>query len=192
MLDNNFEFEEQHASQLLNQLDLKEKRLADKTAILSQLQYEKELIEKDIIDTIKTALNVSCLNIFRYFNSDLLSDIWRGWLNKDKGKDKQFQSNLNYALNIIKSKLLNNDDDFKLKDIIDFCYSAAYEFIFDYKGQEILVYIPVFANITQENKPYIMCGYSIQYRESEYTWTLITSGFDTIKISKDLKEWLKK
>ena len=189
MLDNNFEFEEQHASQLLNQLDLKEKRLADKTAVLTQLQYEKELIEKDIVDTIKTALNVSCLNIFRYFNSaDLLSNIWRGWLNKSK--DKQYKYNLNYILSIIKSKLLNNDDNFILKDIIDFCYSAAYEFIFDYKSQEILVYIPVFANITQENKPYIMCGYMIQYKENEHTWAGITKGFDIAKINQDLKEWL--
>ena len=31
----------------------------------------------------------------------------------------------------------------------------------------------------------------IQYKENEHTWTSITSGFDTDKISRDLKEWLK-
>lgn len=190
IIDNNFEFEKQQALQVLNQLDLKEKRLTDKTNVLSQLQYEKELIEKDIVNTIKTSLNTSSINIFRYFNSDLLSNIWRGWLNKDKEKDKQFKDNLDYILKIIKSKLLNNDDDFKLKDIYDFGYSSAYEFIFDYKSQEVLVYIPVFANITERNKPYIMYGYMIQYKQDEYTWITITRGFDTNKISQDLKEWL--
>lgn len=188
--------ENKTAQQILNQIDLKEKRLTDKTNAITQLQYEQQLIEKDIVDTIKTELSASCLNIFRYLNADLLSNVWREWINKDKEKDKeknkQFKYNLDYILSIIRSKLLNNDDDFKLKNIIDFCYSAAYEFVFDYKSQEILAYIPVFANITQENKPYIMCGYSIQYRENEYTWTSITSGFDTDKISKDIKEWLEK
>lgn len=180
--------ENKQAQQILKQIELKEQRLTDKTNVITQLQYEKELIEKDIVDTIKTDLNTSYINIFRYFSPNLLSDTWRKWINKSTSK--QFKYNLNYVLSIIKSKLLNNDDNFKLKDILDFCYSAAYEFIFDYKGQEILVYIPVFANITQENKPYIMCGYMIQYKENEHTWTSITSGFDTNKISKDLKEWL--
>lgn len=181
--------ENKQAQQVLKQIELKEQRLTNKTNVITQLQYEKELIEKDIVDTIKTELNNSYINIFRYLNADLLSDIWRGWMNKSK--DKQFKYNLDYVLSIIKSKLLNNDDNFILKDILDFCYSAAYEFIFDYKGQEILAYIPVFANITQENKPYIMCGYMVQYKENEHTWASITSGFDTNKISKDLKEWLK-
>lgn len=181
--------ENKQAQQVLKQIELKEQRLTNKTNVITQLQYEKELIEKDIVDTIKTELNNSYINIFRYLNADLLSDIWRGWMNKSK--DKQFKYNLDYVLSIIKSKLLNNDDNFILKDILDFCYSAAYEFVFDYKGQEILVYIPVFANITQENKPYIMCGYMIQYKENEHTWTSITSGFDTNKISEDLKEWLE-
>lgn len=188
--------ESRRAQQVLNQIDLKEKRLANKETTISQLQYEKELIEKDIVSTIKTELNNSCLNIFRYFNPDLLSRIWRDWINKDKEKDKannkQFKYNLDYVLKIIKSSLLNNDDNFILKDILDFCWSAAYEFIFDYKGQEILVYIPVFANVTEKNKPYIMCGYMIQYKENEHTWTSITSGFNTTKISQDLKEWLEK
>lgn len=181
--------ENKQGKQVLNQIELKEQRLTDKTNVITQLQYEKGLIEKDIVDTIKTELNNSYINIFRYLNANLLGDIWRGWLSKEK--DKQFKYNLDYVLSIIKSKLLNNDDDFKLKDILDFCYSAAYEFIFDYKSQEILVYIPVFANITEKNKPYIMCGYMIQYKENEHTWTSITSGFDTNKISKDLKEWLE-
>ena len=187
--------ENKTAQQVLKQIELKEQRLTDKMATLSQLQYEKELIEKDITNTIKTELNNSYINIFRYLNANLLGDIWRGWMNKDKEtnkeKDKQFKYNLNYILSIIKSKLLNNDDNFKLKDILDFCWSAAYEFVFDYKGQEILVYIPIFANVTEKNKPYIMCGYMIQYKENEHTWTSITSGFDTDKISKDLKEWLE-
>lgn len=181
--------ENRQAKQILKQIELKEQRLTDKTNVIAQLQYEEKLIEKDIVDTIKTELNTSSINIFRYFNPDLLSDIWRGWLSKEKGK--QFKDNLNYVLSIIKSKFLNNDDDFKLKDILDFCWSAAYEFIFDYKGQEILVYIPVFANATEKNKPYIMCGYMVQYKENEHTWTSITSGFDTTKISQDLKEWLE-
>lgn len=180
--------ENKQALQILKQIELKEQRLTDKTNVITQLQYEKELIERDIVDTIKIELNNSYINIFRYLNADLLSNIWRGWLSKEKGK--QFKYNLDYVLSIIKSKMLNNDDNFILKDILDFCYSAAYEFIFDYKGQEILVYIPVFANVTEKNKPYIMCGYMIQYKENEHTWTSITSGFDTNKISKDLKEWL--
>lgn len=181
--------ENKQGKQVLKQIELKEQRLADKTNVITQLQYEKELIERDIVDTIKTELNTSYINIFRYLNADLLSDIWRGWLSKSK--DKQYKYNLNYVLSIIKSKLLNNDDNFKLKDILDFCWSAAYEFVFDYKGQEMLAYIPVFANVTEKNKPYIMCGYMIQYKENEHTWTSITSGFDTNKISKDLKEWLE-
>lgn len=190
LIDINQESESKRAQQVLNQIDLKEKRLTDKETVITQLQYEKELIEKDIVDTIKIELNNSYINIFRYLTTDLLGNIWREWLNKEK--DKQFKYNLNYVLSIIKSKLLNNDDTFILKDIIDFCYSAAYEFVFDYKGQEILAYIPVFANVTEKNKPYIMCGYMIQYKENEHTWTSITSGFNTDKISKDLKEWLEK
>ena len=190
MIDIDTTNESKRTQQILNQIDLKEQRLSDKMAAISQLQYEKELIEKDIVDTIKTDLNTSYINLFRFLNPNLLSDIWREWLNKSN--DKQFKYNLNYVLNIIKSKLLNNDDNFVLKNILDFCFSAAYEFIFDYKGQEILVYIPAFTNVTEKNKPYIMCGYMIQYKENEHTWTSITNGFDTDKISKDLKEWLEK
>lgn len=180
--------ENQQVKQILKPLELKEQRLADKEAIISQLQYEKELIEEDIVNTIKNLHN-SSINIFPYCKTDLLSNVWRGWGNENKSK--QLKTDLDFVLNVIKLRLLNNDDDFKLKDIYDFCYSAAYEFIFDYKGQDILVYIPVFANINKENKLYIMCGYSIQYKQSEHIWDTITHGFDTNKISQDLKEWLK-
>lgn len=188
MNDLNLINENQQVQQILKPLELKEQRLADKKAAISQLQYEKELIEKDIVNTIKNLHN-SSIDIFSYCNPDLLSNVWRGWGNKNKSK--QLKTDLDFVLNVIKLRLLNNDDNFILKEIIDFCYSAAYEFIFDYKGQAILVYIPVFANINEENKQYIMCGYSIQYKQSEHIWDTITHGFDTNKISQDLKEWLK-
>lgn len=178
------------STDILQQIKLKEQRLADKTAAIAQLQYEKELIEKDIVDAIKTELNNSCINIFAYYNPGILGDIWRWWKNRDKEENKQLKASLDYILSIIKSKLLNNDDNFILKNIYDCNYSSAYEFVFDYKGKEILVHIPVFSNITKENKPYIMCGYMVQYTKNENVWALITRGFDTNKISQDLKEWL--
>lgn len=189
MIDIDLTNENERAKQVLEQIDLKEKRLTDKTNVITQLEYEKRLIEKDIVDTIKTELNASSINIFRGFNPSLLDDIWRWFANKDE--NKQLEDTLDFILNIIKSKLLNNDDNFKLKNIIDFYYSTAYQFIFDYKGQVIIVNIPVFANVTEKNKSYIMCGYMIQYTKNENVWSPITYGFDTDKISQDLKEWCK-
>ena len=185
---------------ILDEINLRLDRLAKKEEKIKTLEYEKNLILNDICAAINTDLRNSRWNLFSYFNVDIF---WKAWKychykedlvkNKEIKKDeyRTYESSFGYTKDHV-ARIFFGDD---LKDVVTFktimkYWETGYEYVFNYKDQEITIFIPTFM-CDQKTYEDMLNGYHASYRESESCTCWITHDLDYHKVAQRLQEWLK-
>jgi hypothetical protein len=172
---------------------------------IDELTYEKDLITKDIIDTIRTDLCNSKYNLFSGFKTDIFNKAWRySWHKKDKeywGDDKEkarenkkeYKNCFELVTDYIKRHILSNDDTYELVEIIDSNFSRAYCFQYKYKDQLIQLTIPMWHAADASNYQEMLGGYRLNYQSPRYKhcWDFICCDIDYRKVSTVLADWVK-
>ena len=172
----------------------KQSKLKSKKEQAENLNYESDLILKDIIDDIKHRLSYSSCNIFYGFKAELLNKAWRYFhrkgndLSGDKEKMKEYKMAYKIVVDTIKSDILKNNADYELKHIVDYWFGTAYEFEYKYKDEVIRIDIPVFSSANKENYQYLLCGYRVFIQESKNCYTEVISGLDPNEVADRLEK----
>lgn len=181
-----------------------------KQAQIDNLKYEKELILGNVINIISEDIAQSYYNIFRFFNtSELLRESWKYSSFKGKGRLQEieeehkkepenckpledFENAYNFVLRTIKDKLISEKyrDESTLVEIIDWCYSTAYEFTFKYKNIEFIICVPMFNNVNVKHYLEMLSGYVLRFKESEYCIGLAFKTINPDEFKVKLEEWL--
>ena len=201
-LDAYFENQEKKEKQeLLDKIKKVQDRLNNKDKAIEELQYERNLIFGNLCNIISNDLRNSVFNIFRGFTSDLCWKAWRwchykndvdeelakGKLTKDEYEQYKtcFDMTVSRVSNYFFDKL---KDEVKFKEIIR-NWTTGYDYVYNYKGQEISIFIPIFhADI--KDYCYALDGYSAGYKESEYVRGYITSSLDYKEVAEKVQDWL--
>lgn len=186
---------------LLCKIDRTLDRLASKDKAIEELQYVRGLILGDLLRTINEDINKSPLNLFAYFDSELLHNAWR-WCHNKEAIDEEYEngklskeeyvaleSSFAVATTIVKETFFGvMKDDVDFKEIIA-AWTAGYDFTYTYKDQEITVFVPVFC-AGEKDWEYVLHGYRVNYKESEITSNYVCSGLDYREVAKQLQAWL--
>lgn len=191
------------ASYILDEIEKRKSKLKAKKELIDELTYESNLITEDIVKVIKEDLNYSYYNIFAGLTAEALYKTWKYFWYKnnkaswgeDKEKAKEEKKSCKYAfeyvLDIIKRKLLSNDDNYELVEILDSCFSTAYCFTYKYKDQTIQITIPNWSSATEDNYTSLLNGYMAHFKESAFSWGWITGNVDYRKVAEELAKWIK-
>lgn len=172
---------------------------------IDELTYEKDLITRDIVDTVRTDLHRSKYNIFYGFKTDIFNKAWRYfWHKKDKeywdefkdeakAKKKEYKNCFELVTDYIKRHILNNDDTYELVEIIDSNFSRAYCFQYKYKDQIIQLTIPMWHCADTTTYQEMLHGYLLNYQSPKYKhcWDFICCDLDYRKVAERLAEWVK-
>jgi len=177
---------------------------------IDNLKYEKELILDNVFNLIREDIAQSYYNIFRFFNTnELLWEAWKYSLFKEKGRLQEieeahekepndckslevFENSYNFVLRTIKDRLIPEKyrDESTLVELIDWCYSTAYEFTFKYKDIEFIICVPMFNNANDKNYLEMLSGYILRFKESEYCIGLAFNAINPNEFKIKLEEWL--
>lgn len=177
---------------ILSEINRRFDAIKDKKKKIDELELECDLIKDNIIEIIRNDLNNSSLNMFYGFNSNLLRNAFIYNYHKDDkdGYDekalKEMRDNFNFVTNRIK-EILFPDYDFKLVNIFDYCYTAAYEFHYEYKDRFYIIRIPVFAGANEKNCDIILNGYAFGIEEG-VTQHILICDLDAEKIKNKINE----
>ena len=181
------------------QLDLRIERFQQKQKLIDELIYDRQLVQADIIDVIRTDIHNSSYNILYGMYDQVYTSVFQYFWHKDDKewfktyqKDKkELKSVFEYALGRIKDAFFPQYD-FELVEIIDFWYSASYEFHYKYKNQMIEITIPCFSHANKENYMYLLGGYRVLYQQDTHVWDTIASDLDYHKVAEQLQQWIEK
>lgn len=176
------------------QLDLRIDRFKNKQHKINELTYEKELIENDIIDIIKTTVHSSKCGLFWGMRDSIFTDTWRYFWHKDDNEwseeDKtKFKTSYEYVIRTLKEEFFK-DYDVELVEVIEFWYGVSYEFTYKYKNQTIRIEVPCYSMANKENYAYLLNGYRALYPENERSWSTIAYGIDYRDIIEKLHQWI--
>jgi hypothetical protein len=186
--------ESEKAKYVLDEIKLRQERKKKKDKLIEELNYEKDLITHDIINIIRSDLTYTKYNLFVGYNQEMFSKAWR-YINLRKDADKEvkkdYKKSFDFVTHIIEENILSGNKDFKLKEIYDYNFSQAYEFIYEYKDHKFSISIPMFANTNEKNYLQMLYGYRISHYESKHTSMQIIYGLDYTKVANDFKQWLE-
>ena len=186
---------------ILNELKIRQERVKAKEKAIAELQYERDLIFNDILTVFKNDIAYSDMNIFNGLKADFL---WRAWRFNEKElkeqikegkitKDdfKQRKNEYNFAIDKVTCKFFGKEFQEEVKFIkIVQEWSVGYTFYFEYRGQEISVYIPTFDSIDEKSYSYMISGYRVNYKERESCYSYICSSLDPEEAKEKLNNWL--
>lgn len=190
---------------VVSEINKRISRAKAKQEQIDELTYEKDLITKDIINTIRNDLCNSKYNLFNGFKTSIFDKAWKYfWHKKDKKywdefkeeakeKKKEYKSCFELITDYIKRHILSNDDTFELVEIIDSNFSRAYCFNYKYKDQIIQLTIPMWHAADASNYREMLGGYRINYQSPRYKhcWDFICCDIDYRKVSTVLADWVK-
>lgn len=165
----------------------------EKKQLITNLNYELDLITNDIVDIIKQQLPDSEFNLIVGFESDYFHTVWLynqdKKLVKDEPKAKQL---FKWITEAIKEKILFNDKQFKLIDITMHGYDRhAYSFQYKYKNHKFDIQIPMFNTVDRKNYKEMLLGYQIYYYTSDNCSKLIANNLDYHQLANDFKQYLE-
>ena len=201
-LDAYFENQEKKEKQeLLDKIKKVQDRLNNKDKAIEELQYERNLIFGNLCNIISNDLRNSVFNIFRGFTSDLCWKAWR-WchykndVDEELANDKltkdeydKYKACFDLTVGRISDYFFGElKDNVKFKEIIR-NWTTGYDYVYNYKGQEISIFIPIFhADI--KDYCYALDGYRAGYKESKCVLGYIANGLDYKEVAKKLQDWL--
>ena len=193
--------EAEEKQKLLDKIKLTQDRLSVKEKAMKEMQYEYDLIFGDLYHTINYDLKNSCFNIFRYLNSDMLWKAWRWSSHRDtldkeladgdltEKEYKESKNDFDYTTKTVKEKFFGElKDKVKFKEIIMF-WTAGYEFVYTYKKQEIIIFVPIF-HADDKDYYYALNGYTASYKEGQYCNSYIFGNLDYKKVAEKLQDWM--
>jgi hypothetical protein len=186
---------------ILNELSIRQERVKAKEKAIAELQYERDLIFNDVLAVFKNDIVYSEMNIFRGLQTDFLRRAWlfnekelkeqvkEGKLTKEELKQRK--NEYNFAINTVMNAFFEEEFQEKVKftKIIQE-WTVGYAFYFEYKDQEISIYIPTFGAIDEKSYSHMISGYRVNYKESEYCYNFICSNLEPKKVKERLNEWL--
>lgn len=186
---------------LLDELKQAQARIAAKDKAIEELKFERELIFNNFLSIINNKLHMSSFNIFYGFNADMFWKAWR-WSNHKDTVDKELKDGklteeeyknhklcFTMTVNSVKEHFFGDlKDKVKFKELI-MNWTAGYNYTYTYKGQEIIIFIPLFS-ADEKNWPKALGGYSVNYKESEYVNGWVCGGLDYKKVAKELQDWM--
>ena len=190
---------------VVSEINKRLEREKTKQKQIEELAYEKNLITKDIIDTIKYDLCNSKYNLFWGLKTEIFNKAWKYfWHKKDKDwwgedkeeakkKKKEYKSSFDYVIDTIKRNILSNDDTYELTEILDSNFSRAYCFQYKYKDQTIQLTIPMWHCADADTYQEMLRGYVLNYQSPKYKccWDFICCDIDYRKVSIVLADWVK-
>lgn len=176
------------------QLNLRLERFKEKQHKINDLNYEKELIEDDIIDIIKVNLHYSQCTVFQGLQDKVFNDAWTYFWHKNDNEWSEenkikLKTSFEYVTETLKEKFFKNYD-VELTEVIQFWYGVAYDFIYKYKNQFIQIKVPCYSMVNRENYAYLLSGYEVSYKENDHCWGHIASGIDYKDIIEKLHKWI--
>lgn len=186
---------------ILNELSIRQERVKAKEKAIAELQYERDLIFNDILAVFKRDIAYSNMNIF---NGLKIGFLHRAWLFNEKelkeqvkeGKItkeelKQRKNEYDFAVTTVMNAFFEKElqKEVKFTKIIQ-KWSVGYAFYFEYKDQEISIYIPTFETIDEKSYSYMISGYRVDYKEKESCYNFVCSNLEPKKVKERLNEWL--
>ena len=167
--------------------------IREKNQLITNLNYEKDLITDDIVNIIKQQLVDSEFNLIFGFSSDYFHTVWLYNQDKEFVKDKDKAKQLfKWITEAIKEKILFNDKQFKLIDITIYGYDRhAYSFQYKYKNHKFDIKIPMFNTVDRKNYKEMLLGYQIYYYTSDNCSKLIANNLDYRQLANDFKQYLE-
>lgn len=165
----------------------------EKKQLITNLNYEIDLITNDIVDIIKQQLPDSEFNLIFGFDSNDFHTVWLYNQNKKLVKDEPKAKQLfKWVTEAIKEKILFNDKQFKLIDITTYGYdSYAYSFQYKYKNHKFDIKIPMFNAVDRKNYKEMLLGYQIYYYTSDNCSKLIANNLDYHQLANDFKQYIE-
>lgn len=179
---------------IINELDRRKERIKLKEAAIEELKYEKDLIFNDMLSIIRNDLANSASNVFRGFDSDLYRKAWKYFWYKDNLSDSEketYKGIFDFMLSIITINFFGKELEKEVifKEVIQ-SWTSGYTFSFEYKDQEIQIFIPTFSTVNAENYAEIMSGYRINYRERPACYGYVCGGLDYSEVGEKLQAWM--
>lgn len=186
---------------LLDEIKQAQDRIAAKDKAIEELQFERKLIFNNFLSIINEKLRLSSFNLFYGFNNDIFWKAWK-WCNHkedvkkdlDKGeltKDeyKQYKTCFDVTVHSVRDHFFGDlKEQVKFKQII-MNWTTGYNYTYIYKGQEIIIFIPLFS---ADEKTWLeaLGGYRVNYKESEYVNGWVCGGLEYKKVAKELQDWM--
>lgn len=163
----------------LNKINLYFDKIEDKKSKIEDLTFEKDLIEKDLIEQVK---NLECAYEVRFtaFKPGRFALAY----NHDEDAFEEIIKLMNYVF-------LDNATGIEFVKIIMFGYGWAYDFYYKYKDKIFVIRVPMFNTACKENIYYLLQGYTLYEQTSEHVQNEIVESFHTEEIKKTIKKWIK-
>lgn len=182
---------------VLDQIAERISKLKEKNKVISNLQYETDLITMDIVNCVRNDLATSRNNIFSGLVSDVMYFAWRFNCQKDEKywQDKESydkaKTAFEYITRTVSQRFLKDISNYTFKAIIMYNNNFGYDFQYEIDDITIEIYIPNFNATNSTNYTEMLYGYIIRWEESSHCWSYISSGFDIEKMNQDLIHFLK-
>lgn len=186
---------------VVNELKKRQERLAAKEEVITNLNYEKDLIISDICGVIAQDLSLSGYYLLRGFDaSSLLEKAWRynsfkdkiGYYEKEENKEED-KGAYQFIRMLIEKDILLDNKEFKFNNrIINYNYELCYEFEYVIRGHKIWISIPNYSRADSKNYIELLQGHVVRYEESENVHGIITNNIDYHELAKDLIAWINK
>lgn len=177
------------------------KLVANKQAQIDAMEYEKNLIEGDIVRQIKTDwYNNPNYNILCWIQSDFYEKLSGRF--EEKKDDKKYREDIDWALKLICNKL-KLDDSFKFYEMMLF-YGAGFgappcdaEFFFEWRdpsGKPTIYFeisLPIYDNVVFRDYKYMLSGTRINYKldKDSCCWDFACADLDYTKLADKFAEW---
>lgn len=154
-------------------------KIEDKKSKIEDLTFEKDLIEKDLIEQVK---NLECAYEVRF--TAFKPGRFALAFNHDKEALEEITKLMNYAF-------FDDDSDVEFIKIIMFGYAWAYDFYYKYKDKVFVIRVPMFNTACKENIYYLLQGYTLYEQVSENIQNEIAESFNINIIKDAIKNWRK-
>ncbi len=192
---------EAEAQYVLDEINKRQDFLKTKKEQIDQLNYEADLITRDICNVIREDVwSQSKYNMFCGMTDEMLWEAWRYFNNcddekfedyKDENTKENEKNSLCYVDVTIRRHIFTDKDEAKLTECLMYCYGIGYDFVYSYKGETIQVYVPLFRKTDFNNYLDMLVGYRLAYKESECSWQWIASSLVYTELKDKLDAWLK-
>lgn len=201
MFDNLRRADNARAEYVMCEIRLRFDMLHNKDNEIKKLQYERDLIEEDIIGGIKNDIASFCYNIFRMSTPNLLDQAWRYHYLKSEERlhelgnkeKKELKSSYDYVVLMVKRQLVPEKyhDKMKLTDVYNWCYSTAYEFRFELKNLNFNIFIPNFQSANSKNYLELVMGYRLEFDVGDHCQETVIKDINPEKFKERMGMWLE-
>lgn len=174
----------------LSNLQQKQDFLKEKNALVERLEYEKTLIQNDIISYIQTDIN-SYFGMFSGLSDQMYSKFFQIFHQPKEKRTKEEQDLYKMIINDITTKFLHSNKDFKIDDVYDYNFGEKYEFFFKYKKHRVYITIPQFSCANEKNYLSLLTGYDFGIEKNEHYFEVLYSSLRYEEVADFIKNWVE-